>query len=304
MSVYYVSPTGNDANVGSQLSPFATLQRGAAIAGPGDTIIAQPGIYESSGEYLCLLPHAGNSGEPITFLGPGAILDGVSWKYPYGFGFAANGQGWVNILGFEIRNFLSSGISMNSGSNGLADGNHDIIIANTNIHNIGNVLQSTAYGVVGIGAAQGSRNIHILNNQINTIGRLNGKGSADHGLYIGGGDYVIAGNTFHDNNEGWDIQIAGHAGDLDAGYFIAGNAFGAHNNVGGTSNPGNIVAWANTGKTPSGSLLNNTFVPTIGSPLHFYPQTTVGSPTWVISGNTYVSSAISSPIDGTGVNVV
>ena len=46
MSSYYVcNKDGNDENVGSEISPFKTINRASLLAKPGDTIIVKPGIY-------------------------------------------------------------------------------------------------------------------------------------------------------------------------------------------------------------------------------------------------------------------
>lgn len=46
MAIYYVcSFTGNNANNGSLVAPFQTIQYASDLAQPGDTIMVQPGIY-------------------------------------------------------------------------------------------------------------------------------------------------------------------------------------------------------------------------------------------------------------------
>ena len=42
---YHVSPQGNDAAAGDALHPFATINRAARIAEPGDTVIVHEGTY-------------------------------------------------------------------------------------------------------------------------------------------------------------------------------------------------------------------------------------------------------------------
>ena len=46
---YYVSPTGSDANPGSESSPFATLQKGNDAAAAGDTVWLRGGTYYGTG---------------------------------------------------------------------------------------------------------------------------------------------------------------------------------------------------------------------------------------------------------------
>lgn len=44
----YVSPSGNDNNVGTQTQPVKTIQRGINISKPGDTIFVSPGVYRET----------------------------------------------------------------------------------------------------------------------------------------------------------------------------------------------------------------------------------------------------------------
>ncbi|MBN1349614.1 right-handed parallel beta-helix repeat-containing protein [candidate division KSB1 bacterium] len=69
----YVAPNGNDANDGSQGSPFASIQHAANQAEPGDIIHIMPGVYHQSVDIL----KKGRPDAPIVFKGEGAaILDG------------------------------------------------------------------------------------------------------------------------------------------------------------------------------------------------------------------------------------
>ena len=77
LSTYYVSPTGSDANAGTSIAPFATLQRGAnaiiadAVANggiaAGDTMIARAGTYASGFVLGWDTAASGNALAPITF---------------------------------------------------------------------------------------------------------------------------------------------------------------------------------------------------------------------------------------------
>ena len=44
-TTYHVSPSGSDRNPGTQELPFATIQRAADIAMPGDTVVVHAGEY-------------------------------------------------------------------------------------------------------------------------------------------------------------------------------------------------------------------------------------------------------------------
>ncbi len=45
--MYYVSPSGNDINPGTEASPFRNIQRAADIVNPGDTVIVKDGTYSA-----------------------------------------------------------------------------------------------------------------------------------------------------------------------------------------------------------------------------------------------------------------
>ena len=57
---YYVAPTGSDTNPGTLEQPFATLQQGARVAMPGDT------VYLRGGTYRVVKPDTTNAGIAIT----------------------------------------------------------------------------------------------------------------------------------------------------------------------------------------------------------------------------------------------
>ena len=60
---YFVSPSGNDANPGTQNQPFQTLGKAAAVANAGDTCWLREGVYRE-----VLQPkNSGQEGKPITF---------------------------------------------------------------------------------------------------------------------------------------------------------------------------------------------------------------------------------------------
>tara|TARA_B100001093_G_C26853595_1_gene1026269 strand:- start:1169 stop:2959 length:1791 start_codon:yes stop_codon:yes gene_type:complete len=81
MSSYYVcNKDGNDENVGSEISPFKTINKASFLAKPGDTIIVKPGIYRER-----VIPNkSGYRSNPITYKSlekHKAIIRGsIEWK--------------------------------------------------------------------------------------------------------------------------------------------------------------------------------------------------------------------------------
>jgi len=63
-TTFFVSTTGNNSNNGTDLNtPFATIQRAADMALPGDTVIIRAGTYREQ----VTLPRSGTPGNPIVF---------------------------------------------------------------------------------------------------------------------------------------------------------------------------------------------------------------------------------------------
>jgi hypothetical protein len=70
-----VDPGGSDDDGdGSAESPWATIQRAADEAGPGDTVLINPGTYEGG----VTVRTGGEEGRPLTFraAGPGVVIEG------------------------------------------------------------------------------------------------------------------------------------------------------------------------------------------------------------------------------------
>ncbi len=67
--IYYVSPTGNDANPGSLALPWRTIQHAADALAPGDTCIVLPGAYPERVH----LARSGTPGAPLTFQAQGDV---------------------------------------------------------------------------------------------------------------------------------------------------------------------------------------------------------------------------------------
>ena len=74
-AAWYVDATsGSDANPGTAVLPFKTIQRGANAAGAGDSVRVLPGVYREQ----VVPPTSGLLAAPIRFAaeGPGVVLDG------------------------------------------------------------------------------------------------------------------------------------------------------------------------------------------------------------------------------------
>ena len=124
-ATYYVapSPSGNDANPGSQAAPWRTLQKAGDVASAGDDVIVLPGTYQGFRPR-----HSGTAQAPVRFLAqsgvvvssPGSsnsnsdniwvrdvdyvVIDGFETTAAPRAGIAVQGEPDVNAAGIVIRN--------------------------------------------------------------------------------------------------------------------------------------------------------------------------------------------------------
>lgn len=113
MSVYFVSNSGSDASAGTIVQPFATIQRAANVAQPGDTVFIRGGTYRET-----VTPaHSGTASAPIIFEpynGESVTLSGADavggWNVYHGSIFQAN-QPWD--LGAGNNQVFVDGAMMN-----------------------------------------------------------------------------------------------------------------------------------------------------------------------------------------------
>lgn len=97
-ATYYVAPSGNDGNPGTEASPWATIQHAANVMVAGDTTIVQAGTYAENVTSVA----AGSSGAPITFQASGTVnARSFSLSHPYQnlTGFTLSGVGVSSYSG-------------------------------------------------------------------------------------------------------------------------------------------------------------------------------------------------------------
>jgi len=64
IETYYLSPSGDDSNIGTQSQPWKTIQKAADTMMAGDTVLIAPGVYE---EGLIKPVYSGTKDSPITY---------------------------------------------------------------------------------------------------------------------------------------------------------------------------------------------------------------------------------------------
>jgi len=189
-----VSPTGSDANAGTQASPWKTIQKAANTLSAGSTVLVQAGTYNERVN----VSRSGSSGNLIVFQAQGAVkTQGFVVQGNYikvdGFEMVSTGSGWsdrstgsgVYLVGSNnqisnnyIHHSTAAGIYFtNSASNNLITGNR------------------IAYAVECALYIQGSNNL-IVSNDISHTREIGGS-DADGIRFFGTGNTVRK-NYLHD----------------------------------------------------------------------------------------------------------
>ena len=139
-NTFFVSPSGNNANPGTQASPWKTLQYAVSKLSAGQTLYAMSGTYTET----VTVNASGTAAAPITiaaYTGQSPIIDGATVTVgAYASLLKLHGS-YINVSGFEIRNINVDGHGGKGGSATITggfgvsiEGNNDTV-SNLNIHN-------------------------------------------------------------------------------------------------------------------------------------------------------------------------
>lgn len=202
----FVAKNGNDANPGTELLPWLTIQKAANTAVAGNTVCVKAGKYNER-----LIPkNSGSAGKWITFsAAPGTardtvIIDGTGLKIPLDEGLVyINGKNYIKVSGFRIQYTKGSGANQ---------GNGIVVIGLTTSYSHITIEMNHLYDIYGSGInALGTGNNLIINrNELEMIG------NRPHGIWgqeqlsVGGGaDIVTVSNNRVHHNAYWYYGIDG-----------------------------------------------------------------------------------------------
>lgn len=199
---FYVSPTGNDQNAGTQAKPWKSIQKAANTATPGSTVHVLAGLYAEQ----VTVGVSGNAAlGPITFLGQSAVLDFASRPIKTGDtgAFHIDGKSYLKISGFEIRNYIAKAAAAVPVGIHVRGAAHHIELSGNLIHHITNNINasSNAHGIAVYGtgrtAATAIHDLLIANNELHSL-----KLGASESLVVNGNvdGFTIQGNSVHDCN--------------------------------------------------------------------------------------------------------
>ncbi len=183
---YYVSPSGNTTNSGTQSSPWPSVSYALGKVGGGHTIILEPGTYAP---FCVTVGYAGTSASPTVIESQykwQAVINGTLNPSVEGIATESSTAGtadYVTLNGFKV---------IDAGTFGVNLGGNDDILENCW------VTGSTLTGVLSSG-----NNTSILNNLIEDNGTST---QLDHGLYASGSGLTVSGNIIR-HNAGYGMQL-------------------------------------------------------------------------------------------------
>jgi Right handed beta helix region/Protein of unknown function (DUF1565) len=188
----YVSRAGSDSNPGTRARPWRTIQKALQALEPGETALVRAGTYTEN----LLMSRAGTASAPITvraYPGERVVLHAASTSgntYPV----QITGS-YFRLHGFVIENGL-----------GTSDANVYLWGGANHIEVSGNEIR---YGQdQGVFADKTTSYLHILGNRIHDNGWNHVAGQhQSHGIYIQGGQDLIANNVIYNHPYGFGIQI-------------------------------------------------------------------------------------------------
>ena len=124
-TTYYVSPSGNDSNVGSEAKPFKTIAKASTVVKTGDTVYLRQGVYkEYVDDYGPNFKYAsGTATAPITIMSypdERAVIDGSNLTTENGGRSLLRIEGnYYVVRDLDIRKSVGRGL--------VVKGNHNIV---------------------------------------------------------------------------------------------------------------------------------------------------------------------------------
>jgi len=183
-ATFSVAPGGDDHNPGTAARPWATLQRAADVAGPGDVVVVQPGPYVGAKFHRSGTPTA-----PIFFHAEaGAVISTPGPLNTNRDNLWIRDADYITLEGFEVTGAPRAGIAIQGEPDAPATGN---VIWNNFCHHNGRWGIFTGY----------AQDVVIQENETSFS-------AAEHGIYVSNSadNPVIKENVSH-HNRACGIQL-------------------------------------------------------------------------------------------------
>jgi len=218
MTNYFLSTTGNDNNLGTQNSPFATFKKGLELMVPGDVLFVRGGVYDQNiNSFTTNIPSGTSYTNAITiknFTGENVTLQPQSGISAINLNYSSTPT--------PLHYVIFDGIS----TNGLG-GVGGVFIDGPTVNHI-RYMNASVYNTAGQGIAmfEGAPDCEILFCDIYNNGRTF---PFDHGLYVAVIRLLIDGCNIHNNNSyGLQVYSFGHGATESNGTIVRNCSI--HNN--------------------------------------------------------------------------
>ncbi len=187
---FYVATYGDDANAGTEKSPFQTILKGVRTLTAGDTLTVKEGTYTDS--LLDVIPSGTSQSQPVTVqAAPGETVVIQATTMTNGIVHFGDGRQYIIFEGFTLdgNNLAAFVVSIGDASS--------ITVRHCEIKN------SRNSGMLVFGHSHEFSNLDVHDN---------GDDSFDHGLYITSSQTRVESSSFH-NHRGYGIHAFGGEGD-------------------------------------------------------------------------------------------
>jgi parallel beta-helix repeat protein len=205
---YYVSLSGSDSNIGSDLAPWRHIQYAVDHVNGGDIICVMKGVYNETVTF-----HTSGSAKSgyITlqsYPGQAPVIDGGGLPVSGETGLVTiENMSYIKLIGFELRNLNGGGVKQAFPAGIWIKGHGDHLeIRGNRVHDIQNSCEECgAHGIAVYGrdAAASLHDIIIDGNEV-----YNNKLGWSESLVLNGNveKFVVSNNKVHDNdNIGIDL---------------------------------------------------------------------------------------------------
>jgi hypothetical protein len=233
-ATYYVATTGNDANAGTQASPFRTIKKGLSVLRPADTLYLRGGRYNEGilNTTKQLIPSGTSWATPVTIAGyPGEVVTlrggislhtyGGSLRYLVFDNLIMDGKGvyvrgpWaqhIRLQNSEVKNVPTQGIQGYDASY--------IEFINLKVHNNGSTrLHHGFYIAIKYALIDGC---DIYNNSGNGIAVYDGKCTT----YDCADNTIIRNSSIHDNRGDGGVTLNHGSNMLFSNNLVYDNRYG------------------------------------------------------------------------------
>lgn len=205
-NTYYVAPTGADTNAGTIAAPFKTIDKGIAMAVPGDTVYVRAGTYPAFN-----VNKSGTATAPITVSGYGNEYPLISGGGPT---IKTYQRSYIVINGFEVTGSTNDGGIRADQSSYITISNNKVhdnygsnvngikLLSSSNSKVIGNIVYSNSFSGIHIYGSTANNNEVAYNTVYNhTISTGNSDGIGCNGGY---GQNIHHNTVYGNSDDGID----------------------------------------------------------------------------------------------------